>query len=289
MKTLLSFTLVAFLFISATGTAQQTYTVDGKQYTLSTEADGALTLLWAVVDGEYRYFAKKSGAIIELKNTKMNGKYQEEYKGSLKTLTNDAPVSAQNTKLTLPSLKDYFNTYNKKKDPNYTVETKNIQLKTRLGAFVGVTNSIFTDNPTNAFQPVAGVDFEIFDEVKLKRHAVVIRFKQTFESSEYAFSASQLSLNYRFKFVISPRFDAYINAKFVTYTYVEREVFQGTPPVAVPQSGGDLTAPAIFGLGADYRLGNGYLTFNYNDIVGIGVDSNGEFPLEFTLGYKFNL
>jgi len=36
-------------------------------------------------------------------------------------------------------------------------------------------------------------------------------------------------------------------------------------------------------------LGNGYLFFTYNDIVGLGIDSNGEFPVDFTLGYKFNL
>ena len=55
------------------------------------------------------------------------------------------------------------------------------------------------------------------------------------------------------------------------------------------ESGSDFSAPITFGLGADYKVGNGYITFNYNDIVGLSVDSNGEFPIDFTFGYKFNL
>ncbi|MFT5250757.1 MAG: hypothetical protein ACI93P_002500, partial [bacterium] len=41
--------------------------------------------------------------------------------------------------------------------------------------------------------------------------------------------------------------------------------------------------------GADYALGNGYLTFMYNDFVSVVQESNSEFPLDFSLGYKFNL
>jgi hypothetical protein len=162
-----------------------------------------------------------------------------------------------------------------------------------MGAFGGISNSIFTDNPSNALQPVAGIDLELVDAVKLKRHALVFRFKQTFESSEYVYSASQFSLNYRFKFVKSPKFDAFVNCKFVSFTHSKREIIIYSGPsaegVATMVSGSDFTAPVTFGLGADYKLGNGYITFNYNDIVGLSVDSNGEFPVDFTLGYKFNL
>ena len=46
-----------------------------------------------------------------------------------------------------------------------------------------------------------GADFEIVDHNLLKRHSLVVRFKQIFENSEYKFSSSQFSLNYRFKFI----------------------------------------------------------------------------------------
>src|SRR5690606_400965 len=101
--------------------------------------------------------------------TKQNGDYQEEYKEVLKQQTSDAAVPTENVKLTLPSLHDFFVEYNKKKDPSFSDEKSSIELQLRLGAFVGVGNSIFTENPTNALQPLAGIDLELVDVVKLKR------------------------------------------------------------------------------------------------------------------------
>ena len=292
MKSLIP--LFALFFILSAGTlqAQQQYTVEGQTYNLNTEVEGALTLLWNTIDGEYRYFSKKGNDIVELKNTKQDGDYQEEYKNTLQQQTSDAAVSTEKVKLTLPSLHAFFATYNKKKDPNFSETEKSIDLQFRLGAFAGVGNSVYTENPTNELQPIAGIDLELIDNVKLRRHSIVFRFKQTFESSEYKYSASQLSLNYRFKFVKSPKFDAFINTKFAALTFSSREYtvipFGGSAMVN-KESGSDFSAPITFGLGADYKVGNGYITFNYNDIVGLSVDSNGEFPIDFTFGYKFNL
>jgi hypothetical protein len=292
MKSLIP--LFALFFILSAGTlqAQQQYTVEGQTYNLNTEVEGALTLLWNTIDGEYRYFSKKGNKIVELKNTKQDGDYQEEYKNTLQQQTSDAAVSTEKVKLTLPSLHAFFVTYNKKKDPNFSETEKSIDLQFRLGAFAGVGNSVYTENPTNELQPIAGIDLELIDNVKLRRHSIVFRFKQTFESSEYKYSASQLSLNYRFKFVKTPKFDAFINTKFAALTFSSREYtvipFGGSAMVN-KESGSDFSAPITFGLGADYKVGNGYITFNYNDIVGLSVDNNGEFPIDFTFGYKFNL
>ena len=294
MKSL--FPILALFLILSVGTlqAQQQYTVDGQTYTLNPEVEGTLTLLWNTIDGEYRYFSKKGSDIEELKNTKQNGDYQEEYKKVLEQQTSDAVVSTEKVNLTLPSLRSFFVEYNKMKDPNFSNVEESIDLQFRLGAFVGITNSVYTLNPTNELQPIAGVDLELIDNVKLRRHSIVFRFKQTFESSEYKYSASQLSLNYRFKFIKTPKFDAFINCKFASLTFSQREieyVIESNPPVLVTdnKSGSDFNAPVTFGLGADYKVGNGYITFNYNDIVGLNVESNDEFPVDFTLGYKFNL
>ena len=292
MKSLLSIFVFCFFLFATTLQAQQQYTVDGQTYSLNTEVEGTLTLLWNTVEGEYRYFSKKGNDIVELKNTKQNGDYQEEYKETLKQQTSDGPVSTQGLKLTLPSLHGFFAEYNKQKDPNFTDPKQAIDLQFRLGIFGGIGNSIFTENPTNALQALAGVDFEIVDNVKLKRHSMVLRFKQTFESSDYKYSASQFSLNYRFKFVKTPRFDAFINTKFAALTFSNREytvIPLGGPAIVKEESGSTFNAPITFGIGADYKVGNGYITFNYNDIVGLSVDSYGEFPVDFTLGYKFNL
>ena len=296
MKSFLPIFVLFLTFSAGTLQAQQQYTVNGETYTLKTEVEGALTLLWNTIDGEYRYFSKKGNDIVELKNTKQNGDYQEEYKETLRQQTSDAAISTEKVNLTLPSLRAFFVEYNKKKDPNFNEKEKSIDLQFRIGAFAGVSNSVYTENPTNELQAVAGIDFELIDVVKLKRHALVFRFKQTFESSEYKYSASQLSLNYRFKFVKKSKFDAFINTKFAALTFSKREQTYILAPHVFPNitytektSGSDFSAPITFGLGADYKVGNGYITFSYNDIVGLNVESNDEFPVDFTLGYKFNL
>lgn len=293
MKSLLSIFALFLLLFAGKLHAQEQYTVDGQNYTLNTDVEGPLTLLWNSINGEYRYFSKKGNEIVELKNTKQNGDYQEEYKETLKQQTSDAVVSTEKVKLTLPSLHDVFVAYNKQKDPAFGENEKSIELQFRIGLFGGVGNSIYTENPTNALQGLAGLDFEIVDNVKLKRHAMVLRFKQTFKSSDFKYSASQLSLNYRFKFVKTPKFDAFLNCKFASLTFANREeILLGYDVNDQPiygENGSDFNAPITFGIGADYKVGNGYITFSYNDIVGLNVESNDEFPVDFTLGYKFNL
>jgi len=273
--------------------AQETYTVNGQSYSLKTEVDGTITLLWNTIDGDYRYFAKKGNTITELKNTKTNGKYQEEFKESLRVLTADNSVNTAKVKLTLVSLREYINTYNKQIDPNFSNERPSIQLGARLGVFAGVNNAIFTQNPANTLLPAIGVDLELIDEVKLKRHSVVLRLKQTFENDEFQYNAFQASLNYRLKFVKTETLDIFLNTKFVSYTHSSRDDFPVIQPdnsvVLESSSGGDFTAHGVFGIGADYKLGDGYLFFNYNDIIGIGLDSHDGFPVDFTLGYKFIL
>jgi hypothetical protein len=284
MKTLFSIAILFFVF-STHIQAQQTYTIDGTQYTLNTEVEGPLTLLWNTINSEYLYFVKKGDEIVALKNTKVDGKYQEEYKQTLSKFTGDGLSSTSKVKLTLSSLKSFFIDYNKQVDPNFKVEENSIKLKTRLGAFAGITNIIYTDNPTNALQPVVGIDFEVFEENNLRRHSMVLRFKQTLESSDHKYSASQVSFNYRFKFIKKDKIDVFINTKFAAYTYSKvLNLISGTT-----SSSGSFRALGLFGLGMDYALANGYLTFNYNDIVGFGPSSNGEFPVDFTVGYKFNL
>jgi len=292
MKSRHSFFVLFLLLFVVNLHAQQQYTVDGQVYTLKNEVEGSLTLLWNTIDGEYRYFSKKGNDIEELKNTKQNGKYQEEYKQILTRQTSDAPILTEKLKLTLPSLHSFFAEYNKKINPDFVEKEKSIQLQFRVGAFIGITNSVYTENTYNMTQALAGLDLEMIDNVKLKRHAMVLRFKQTVRGNSYKYSASQLSLNYRFKFVKTSRFDAFVNCKFAALTYFEREEtkeYELAPPITTTTSGSDFNAPITFGIGADYKVGNGYITFNYNDIVGLNVDSNDEFPIDFTLGYKFIL
>ncbi len=293
MKHLLSYSLVVFLLFTTHLFAQKTYTVEGNTIELKTEVEGPLALLWNITDEKYRYFVMKEETIIELKNTKIDKDYQEEYKQELQKLTSDSPIEVDKLKFTKASLRDFVNNYNKSKDPNYVVEGNNIRLKTRLGAFVGISNAVYSANPNNEMLPTMGAEFEIVDHNLLKRHSLVVRFKQTFESSDYKYSASQFSLNYRFKFVKKTKLDVFVNVKIAGYNYESKQVEVTDPDDGevyfTTASDGTFEALLNFGVGADYALGNGYLTFTYNDFVSIVQESNSEFPLDFSLGYKFNL
>lgn len=290
MKRLL---LLFFLVITLGLQAQQTYEVDGTSYTLKTEIEGKLTLLWNIIDGEYRYFSKKNGEIVELKNTRVDGKYQEEYKGTLQLLTAGNTVSTNKLKLTLSELRDYHDTYNAQVDANYVSVQNKVALSTRLAVFAGMSNYAYFVNPQNTLLPQAGIDFELIDEVKLKRHSVVLQLRQLFANSTYDVSSTQLSLNYRFKFVTAPWADIFINTKISDYVHIKSNIpdpnNDGDMEDAFTGSGGQFQAPFALGLGADIPLANGYITVALYDLIALNLEDNGEFPVDFILGYKFNL
>ena len=289
--------LLCFLFTAPFYLNAQTasYTVNGTELELRTDVKGSLTLLWNVIDQEYRYFIKKNDVIVEIINEKSGKKYTDSYKQQLDALTQDFPVNSDKTKLTLASLRKFVNTYNTQADPNYVSNSTVSKLDFRLGGFAGITNSIFTDNPENTSNSQLGVDFEISDLVALPRHSVVVQYKQTLSSEEFDFNSSQFSLNYRFKFVKSEKIDVFLNTKLVTYTRSSRGDTEtdieeeGEGEFRGINDGGNFQGPILFGLGADIALGKGFLTLNYHDAYSFFLDDNGEFPVDVSIGYKFNL
>lgn len=287
--------LLVFVLLTSLGLSAQTasYTVDGQPIELQKDVEGSLTLLWNIIDQEYRYFIKKNESITELVNKKVGTKYTDSYKKQLEALASDFPVSASKTKLTLASLRKFINSYNAKADPNYVPTSTVVIPELRLGGFVGITNNIFTDNPENISNPQLGVDFEILDAVALPRHSLVIQYKQTLASDEFDFSSSQFSVNYRFKFIKSDRIDVYLNTKLATFTLSSRGDFEteieGVSVVVEGDTGTNFQGPILFGLGADIALGKGYLTLNYLDAYSFFLDDNGSFPLDLSIGYKFVL
>lgn len=293
MRIVFSLVFIVFLLLSPSLNAQQEYTVDGETHLLITEVEGPLTILYEKTGRQYQFYSKKGNDIAALKNTKIDGKNQEEYKEVLKNQTRDASISTENVRLTPRSLAAFAITYNSTVDPDFSVSNKTTEIEFRLGGFAGVDNAIFTVNPENALLPVVGVEFEMLDLRSLKRHALAIQFRQTFENSDYKYNSSQISVNYRFKFIKSPKFDAFVNAKFATITFSNYEyeaIEEGTNKLKTySSSSSGLNAPFLFGLGADYRVGNGYITLGINDLVGLNVDTNSEFPINLTLGYKFIL
>lgn len=273
--------------------AQNTYTVDGQDYSLNTEVNGTLTLLWNTIDGNYRYFLKKGTVITELKNTRVDGKYLEEYKEVLREQTSDQAMSVEKVKLTLVGLRKFFNGYNKAVDPNYAGESGPVQLEARLAVFAGMTNYPYFVNPDNSLLPQLGAELEIIDNAKLKRHGIVFQFRQLLSTSDFDLSSTQLSLNHRFKFIKSEAVDIFINTKIAGYVHLTQDIpdpdGDGNTDDGISGSGGEFQAPFAFGVGADIALGNGHITLGLYDLLALNLDDNGDFPTDFVVGYKFNL
>ena len=293
MKTaLLGLTL---LLLSLTAMSQtKTYTVASTSYELKEEVTGTLTLVWNVIDRDYRYFAKKDDILIELVNTKTDAGYQQEYKSQLQQLTTGSELKTDNVNLTLGSLRTFFNTYNKKVDEAYVANSVLTDISMRLGGFGGVTNEIYTSNPNNALNGQFGIEFEIIDPNALPRHSLVVQYKQVLSSDDYDYSAAQFSLNHRFKFIKTTAVAVFLNTKLVTFTSFKGPSSLLTIPDTVdvmvnrPQ-GTNFQAPIIFGLGTDVRLGKGFVTFQYHDVIAVFQNTNDQFPVDLSIGYKFIL
>jgi len=285
-------TLVITLFLSIYSFAQMTHTIDGKSYELTEEITGKASLFYVVADGEYRYFIKKDDSLTELTNTKdENGKYQGEYKEILSILTAEAGMDISKVKLTLGSLRTYVDNYNKASDIDYRLQAERPITKARLGVFGGMSNNPFVRNPNNTFVPVFGAEAEIYDE-KRSRHSLGLTFKQSLEADDFKYSSSQFGIFYRFRVINKESFSIYPQATFATYTFSKSETTTtvGATTTTTKSSGSTLDAPIIFGLGADIKLGNGYITLSANELFAlINFDNQGNTPLDLRLGYKFNL
>lgn len=291
MKSLLPTLICCFFILAPSLYAQEDYIIDGKTYPLKTAVKGDIDLLWNIIDRRYHYFLKKGETITELRNTKQNGKFQKEYKAVLKENTSDKNISIQNVKLTLGSLRSFFIKYNTMKNPDFSNEAVDTRLKLLLGAYGGVTNSAFTSNIANTTQGIGGLELELVDPVKLKRHSLVLDVRHTFKVEDYKYSATQISLNYRLKFIKTKRFDFYVNTKIAALSFFEKELPVTKDGVTTfeDKKGSNFNSPLIFGIGADFKVGNGYITFGYHDIVSLNMKGNSEFPIDFSLGYKFYL
>lgn len=290
-------TFFLFAFISAfiVSFAQETYTINSENLTLKTETEGALDLLWNIFNEEYRYFIKdENGTITELKNTRdTNNKFKSEYKAILERFTNGK--SASKTNLTLYSLKDYVDAYNKTKDNNYTIESRVIKLGTRIGVFGGITNQPFIDNPNNQNVAFFGTELEIFDQSNTYNHAGFLNIRHSLDSDEFPYSSTQLALGYRYRFINKAKFNIYAQTKLATFTQTKTTITYQDPNntnsiITQEESGSSFNVPFIFGVGADFKVGDsGYITFVYDSLFAAFVDSKDNFPVDFAIGYKFNL
>jgi len=286
MKHLILLSVFLFFLICTSTFAQENYTINGNTYVLKTEVEGPLTLLWNVIDNDYRYFAKKDNEIVELTNTRLDGKFQQEYQQTLARLTADNPVDPSKTNITLVSLRSYFNAYNKKVDATFIEKETSVRLEKRLGLFGGISNNNnSSNNPEGVFAPLIGLEFEMTDSEVLRRHGFVLQFRHSFEVEDYELTYSQLSFNYRFKFIQNDDFALFAQAKLLAFSFYNLD--EDNEEGLMLTSGSSLQTPIGLGIGMDIRLGMGYITLAMNDIVAPGYDAEETIAIDITLGYKF--
>lgn len=283
--------LLTFMAVSSFAFSQNTYSINNETLELKTEVDGTLDLLWNTFNGQYRYFIKDNdGRITELKNTKgANNKYQEEYKTVLTDLTQQ---DASKVKLTTYSLKSFLNNYNTSVDANYTSNETKTKLKFRLGVFGGITNNPFVDNPNNETVPFFGTELELVSDATLPKQAAFLNIRHSTDNDDFNYSATQFALGYRYRFINKTGFNIYAQTKAVTFTSAKSTLsyLDASNNVVTEESTGtSFDAPFVFGVGADIKLGNGYLTFVYDSLFAIFIDNQGNFSTDFAVGYKFNL
>lgn len=287
-KLLVVISLISLPFVMS---SQESYTVDGETLVLKKDVSGTISLLWNIIDGKYRYFVKSDANIRELKNTKKDKEYQEEYKKTLGSFTYFL-IDYNNVNLTLPSLRNFFNEYNKQVDPNYKVKDSKSKLESNFMLYGGVTNHPTVDNPENALNPVFGAEIEFFNNTTLSNHALYFGVSHALSSSDFDFSRTRFDLGYRFRFINKEAFNIYSNLTVATYSFSKEFTVYEDEEILVEDevSGSTLDAPFSIGLGADFKIGKySFLTFTYKEIVALFIENKGNFPTHFTIGYKINL
>lgn len=287
MKNILFVLLICFAF--QFNYSQENVIVDGETLPLKVEINGQLDLLWTNIDNNYRFFVRtEDGKITELKNTlDTDGTYNEEYKATLSNLTDG--ISTEKLKLMLSSLRKFIHNYNASVDPAYESTSSSGKAQLRLGVSGGLTNNPFVRNPDNIMAPLIGLELEVFEASETPRHAGFLQARHAFETSDLNYSATELSLGYRFRIINKSSFSFYTQVKLATFNFTHF-ISLDENDMEVNRNSTAFDAPFIFGVGADIKVGNNsYITLIYGELFAILLDNQGNFSSDISLGYKFNL
>jgi hypothetical protein len=285
MKTILLLICLAFQF----NYSQENYTVAGETIPLKLEINGGLDLLWNNFDNNYRFFVRTTdGEITELKNTRNTaGNFNEEFKTTLSNLTNG--LSTEKLKLMLNRLRKYIHEYNASVDPDYIMTSKSGKAQLRLGFSGGLTNNPFTRNPDNIKAPLIGAELEVFEASDQPRHSGFFQARHAFDTSDLAYSVTELSLGFRYRIISKSSFAFYTQVKFATLNFIDVTVIDENA-LETNVNSSTFDAPFIFGFGADIKVGNnGYITLIYGELFAVLLKNQGNFSTDFSIGYKFNL
>jgi len=284
---------ILFLIFSAKTLAQETFIIKGDTLELQREVKGTLNLFYSNEELHPRYFVQKGNRVLELENFKGEEGIPR-YKLQLEELTSDTDISVIDVKFALYSLKHFVNEYNARMQEDYDYNASTDNIMKRFGLFTGISNNSYNDNPENAISPIIGLELEFHDPNLAPRHSAFLHLRQSFKGEHFNFTSTQLSLNYRFKLIRLEKVDFHVDVELVNlmYSRSKLEITNDAGQITGidEDKGFAFNAPLSFGVGSDIRItDNGFITVGYNDFFSIVLDNNGNFPLDFSIGYKYNL
>jgi hypothetical protein len=219
---------------------------------------------------------------------------EDRYKEQLRSLAGDAKLRIQDVKFVLYSLRHFTNSYNALVQEGYSFNEATDDIHHRIGLFVGLSNNIYTHNPQNILAPMLSLEYEFFDPNLAPRHVAFLQLRHSFKQDAYRYSSTQFSINYRFKALYFSGFNVHLDAELATFLYSEDNIritdTTGEVTAIKKESGFSFTAPFNFGVGTDIRVTEkSFISLSYNDIFSIVLDGNGHFPVDFSIGYKYDL
>ena len=279
-----SFILVLFTIVFASSYAQETVLIEDNEVTLIKAADGQLDLFWCIYLREYRFFVKTANGTL----TELNESGSPDYKTQLLDLTNNYKTTSD-LKYRLNPLTDYINDYNASQDPNYVVFESANKLKWNMAAMGGITNNPFVTNGDNTLNPMLGLELEVAGNVASPKHSGFVQLRHAFKSDEFEYQTTEFSLGYRYRFLRKDAFNVFAQVKFATLNFSDASILNAeNTEVTITDTSFDI--PFIFGIGTDIKLGeNSHLTFIYGELFALFLNNQGNFPLDFSVGYRFNL
>lgn len=283
---------VVLLFFWSGLQGQGIFVIEGDTLKLTAEVRGELSLFWDKEPESPRFFVRKGDRILELKDSLHNGRPQ--YRIALERITRNQNAPLRDLEFSRASLGAFVRTYNEHAALQRTQSESQRVFASRIGFFTGLSNKVYADNPDNVLAPLIGLEFELFNPQFSWRHSLVVDLEQSFKRQGYRYTATQLSLGFRYRFLQINRLQFYLDATLVRLLY-ERDEYQeldehGGVLAMRDDSGFKLQAPLSLGMGADYQVTqNGYITFGYNEVVSATLESNGAFPIDITIGYRYQL
>lgn len=282
MRTIILF--ITMLFLQNMTYSQEVAVIEGNEVPLIKAAEGEIDLLWCLYLRQTKFYVKtKEGTLIELNKTN-----DPNFKSQLSQLTNGFG-NPSDLKFKLHSLSDYINNYNASIDPDFKAYESPNKLKWQMAAMGGVSNNPFVTNNDNVLNAMLGLELEVSGNVPTSKHSGFLQLRQVFKNDSFEYQTTELSLGYRYRFIRKENFNVFAQTKFATLNFSEATILNvENDEIMIKDTAFDI--PFIIGLGTDIRLGkHSYLTFIYGELFAVFVDNQGNFPLDFSVGYRFEL